>query len=341
MPQSKYATATFLLSRTDSIGDVILTLPMAGFIKSLYPNSKIIFLGRTYTADVVALSEYVDSFLNVDELEKMSATQAIASVKDLGIDCVVHVFPNKTVAKLMKAAAVPERVGTRNRLYHWYTCNRLVKLSRKNSDYHEAQLNMMLLRFLSPNVLLKQTEIANFYGFTKLARLEPENAALLSANKQHVILHPKSKGSAREWGLDNFKKLVELLNPERFQIFISGTADDAKAMQAFLSDVKKYTHVIDITAKMNLQQFIAFINACDALVAASTGPLHIASAVGRNAIGLYSSRRPIHPGRWAPIGTNAKAIVYDPACATCAQGKDCDCITKISPTEIAKLLLPI
>ncbi|MBK7669733.1 MAG: hypothetical protein IPJ32_21845 [Sphingobacteriaceae bacterium] len=33
---------------------------------------------------------------------------------------------------------------------------------------------------------------------------------------------------------------------------------------------------------MTLKQFISFINNADALVAASTGPLHIASALGKS-----------------------------------------------------------
>jgi ADP-heptose:LPS heptosyltransferase len=44
------------------------------------------------------------------------------------------------------------------------------------------------------------------------------------------------------------------------------------------------------------------------LVAASTGPLHIASAVGIHAIGLYPSKRPMHPGRWMPLGGNASYL---------------------------------
>ncbi|MBL0315693.1 MAG: hypothetical protein IPP69_07900 [Flavobacteriales bacterium] len=56
---------------------------------------------------------------------------------------------------------------------------------------------------------------------------------------------------------------------------------------------------------INLAELIAFINQYDGLVAANTGPLHIASACGIHAFGLYSLKRPIHPGRWSPVGKNA------------------------------------
>ena len=37
-------------------------------------------------------------------------------------------------------------------------------------------------------------------------------------------------------------------------------------------------------------------------------PLHIASALGRKVIGLYSPAQPIHPGRWMPVGSQANFI---------------------------------
>lgn len=339
MQNDKYTTARFLLSRTDSIGDVILTLPMAGFIKRLFPQAKVIFLGRSYTKDIVTLSEHVDEFLNYDELEKLAKPDAIAKMKQSKIDVCIHVFPKNEIAYLAKDAGIPTRVGTRNRFYHWVTCNKLIALSRKHSPYHEAQLNIRLLSFLSENSAVALAEIASLYGFTKLPQLNNDNAALVATDKIKVILHPKSKGSAREWGLQNFKSLIQILPAHHTQVYISGTAEDGVAMKSFLEEVKVFPHVSDITGKMNLQQFIAFISHCDSLVAASTGPLHISAALGKKAIGLFSSRRPIHPGRWAPLGAQAIALVNDPNCKICGAGKDCDCISKINPERVAQLIL--
>ena len=58
-----------VISRTDSIGDVILTLPLAGILKKKFPDSKIIFLGNSYTEAIVRVSVYVDEFINWDELK--------------------------------------------------------------------------------------------------------------------------------------------------------------------------------------------------------------------------------------------------------------------------------
>ncbi len=307
---------------------------MAGLIKKYFPKCKVFFLGRNYTKNVIALSEFVDEFINYDDLEKLSVEERVMQLKKINADVFVHVFPKKEIAQLAKKAAVPIRVGTTNRIYHWLNCNKLIKLSRKNSELHEAQLNFKLLAFLNIDTSVSLNNIPEYYGFLKVPKLDPEFENLIDKNKFNIILHPKSKGSAREWGIDNFEKLVELLPKDKFRIFISGTEAEGKMMPVFL----KNKNITDLTGKLSLQQFIAFINAANGLVAASTGPLHIAAALNKKAIGLFVPKRPIHPGRWMPVGKDAHVVVFDKECTDCKNGKDCNCIVKINPKQIVDLL---
>lgn len=302
---------------------------MAGWLKQNHPGCRVLFMGRTYTRDVVALSRYVDAFINYDEIEKAGEAAGAAALAAYKADIVVHVFPQRHIARLVKQAGIPLRVGTTNRLYHWLFCNRLVRLSRKKSFLHEAQLNLKLLAFAGLKVPPDLAEVPALYGFTQVPPLADAARQLLSPNHFNLILHPRSKGSAVEWGLDNFKRLVDAL-PDRYRVFVSGTAQDATGMQ----DLLQHPRVNDLTGKFSLPQFIAFIHHADGLVAASTGPLHLAAALNKKALGLFSPRRPIHPGRWAPLGSHAGWLVADPACAKCAAGHACNCITAITPQQV-------
>lgn len=324
-----------VISRTDSIGDVVLTLPMAGIIKQFIPGSKVVFLGRNYTKDVINLSEHVDDFISYDDLLKLPAAERIQAFRNIGATHIIHVFPVKEIAKLARQAGIPNRIGTTNRLWHWFTCNRKVSLSRKNSDLHEAQLNTKLLEPLGIKQPFSLDELNQAYGFTRIPALDVSFESLLVAGKTRVILHPKSKGSAREWGLDNFSKLISGLDKKNYAVYISGTAQEGELLRSLID---KHPEAIDLTGKLSLQQFIAFINRCDALVAASTGPLHIAAALGKKAIGLFSPMRPIHPGRWKPIGKQATYLVFDKDCEDCRNKKACDCLTKIKAADVIRLI---
>ncbi len=324
-----------LISRTDSIGDVVLTLPMAGIIRQFIPESRIVFLGRNYTKDVIGLSEHVDEFISYDELLKLPAAEQVKAFKNIRASHIIHVFPVKEIAQLAKQARIPKRIGTTNRLWHWFTCNIKVRLSRKNSDLHEAQLNTRLLEPLGIRQHFSLSELASAYGFTKIPVLESRFEALLKPGKTKVILHPKSKGSAREWGLENFSKLITGLDKTRYSVYISGTDQEGELLKPLIG---QHPEVTDLTGKLSLQQFIAFIHRCDALVAASTGPLHIAAALDKKAIGLFSPMRPIHPGRWKPIGKQASYLVLDNDCVDCKQTKDCHCIREITTQDVIKQL---
>ena len=324
-----------MLSRTDSIGDVVLTLPMAGQIKRVFPNCRIIFLGRTYTRDVISVCRHVDTFVNYDELVNLSPKEKTTAISAWKAHVFIHVFPRPDIAWMAMRARVPHRAGTRSRWYHWITCNHLVRLPRKRSRLHEAQLNLKLLRFLNVHTWVPLEEIPDLYGFGNVPPADETVTALIDKTRVNLILHPRSKGSAVEWGLPNYRELIALLPAKTYKIFITGTAADGQSMERFL---ERHSEVTNLCGKLSLAQLIAFISRADALVAASTGPLHIAAALGIKAIGLYSARRPLFPQRWGPVGKNAHALVADASCEACRRGKKCDCVQHISPRRVLDLL---
>ncbi len=301
---------------------------MARVLKGHFPGIKIAFLGKSYTKPVILACEYVDAFIDLEDFLKNDVL-----IDGKKPEAILHVFPVKQIAKRAKQLKISLRIGTTNRLYHWATCNKLVKLSRKNSTLHEAQLNLSLLSVFNVTRGLTFEQIGRSFGLTKLQALQPQYKALLQPGKYHLILHPKSQGSAREWGLDNFIRLIQLLNKDEVQIFISGTSKEKELVQPIFDAVGK--DVTDVCGLMNLDQFISFINHSDGLVANSTGPLHIAAALGKDAYGIYPPIRPMHPGRWAPLGPKAEVFVLNRSCEDCRKDPAvCHCIKEIEPMII-------
>lgn len=286
---------TVILSRPDSIGDAVLAISAGKILKDYFPGVKVAYLGKAYTRQLIDACEYIDEFIDINYFLKNTVT-----VAGLPPDVILHVLPNPAVAKRAKQLKIPLRVGTTNRLYHWPTCNKLVRLSRKNSDLHEAQLNLKLLSALGIKKTFTLNEIADAYGLTKIQPLLPQFDALIDRKKYSIILHPKSQGNAIEWGIDNFISLVKLLDPTQYNIFITGTEKEREYITPLFAEVGE--KVIDMTGKMELSQFISFINQCNGLVACSTGPIHVAAALNKDAYGLYSVHRPILAMRWGPIG---------------------------------------
>ena len=321
-----------LLSRTDGIGDMALMLPMAGILKKNYPNIKIAVLGKPYSKDLVTACIYVDEFIDEKDFFEKTIT-----INNEPVDCIVHVRTNKAIAKRANKINIPKRIGTSSRLYHWVTCTNLIWLKRKTSHLHEAQLNIKLLQPIGIKKTATTAELAQLFGLKNIEVLLIENHKILKQKKFNVIIHPGSQGSSRDWPVQHFVSLINLLPTTLFNIILTGVQKEQVLIQQIVDGANR--PIINWVGQVALGQFISLVKNADALVANATGPVHVAAALGIHTIGLYPPIKPLHPGRWAPLGLQVKVFVHNKNCIDCKKNKDaCACMVAIAPIEVANYL---
>lgn len=311
-----------IVSRTDSIGDVALTLPLCLWLKSNVPEATLVYLCKSYTKDFVQCFEPVDELLLLEDLENSDQNTRNALLQ---CDLILHVFPNKKIASWAKHAGIPHRIGTSHRWFHWLNCNIRVSFTRKKSPLHEAQLNFNLLKPLGLETIPKFEEIKSLKDHFIIPN-EPEHFP-----PGYVILHPLSQGSAINYPLIHYVALAEMLAKQGKQVLITGTAKEGIQIGSAFDHI---AGVENVCGKFSLGGLISLISKAHALIACSTGPLHIAGILDIRAIGLFSSRIPIHPGRWKPLGKHSIVMVKDPLCERCAKGLDCRCIEEIPVEDV-------
>ena len=319
---------TIILSRTDNLGDVILTLPFAGYLKSVDPDLKIYFIGKGYTQPIIEKSVFVDQFLDKELILKTPSLLAEVKAKNI-----VFIYPDRKLIPLAKEIGIQNRIATRHRWFNWLYCNYLVEFSRIRSSLHESQLNFKLLKPFKLPDEIDLNEIKKYFGLVATHR---DFNGLLSSEKFNLIIHPKSKNSAREWNLDNYQQLIKSLPQIEFKIFITGLKEEGAIVRKELPELFDHAHVTDLTGKFSLDELMSFINQADGLLACSTGVLHLASALGKRALGLYSPMKPIHPGRWMPLGKHSDYLVLNKTCTDCRRSKNCACINSITPDEVKR-----
>ncbi len=326
-----------IISRTDNIGDVVLTLPLAKYLKEKYPDSEIIFLGKRYIKPLIDCCENIDRFLDWDTLAAMPENESPQFLKDIGAEVIIHVYPRPEIARMAYKAEIKYRIGTSHRFYNWLYCNKRVDFTRKNSPLHEAQLNFELAKPLGITDIPSLKELGESYGLTTIPTLKKEWKDLFDRAKFNLILHPLSRGSARNWDWKHYNKLIEILPSDKFKIFVTGMETESALIAENI--LKHHPAVTSLTGKLDFEQLIAFIANADGLVAASTGPLHIAAALGKKTVGLFPSIRPMHPGRWAPLGPKANCLALSKDCTDCKKGGYCACINSIEAGQVKNYLI--
>ncbi|WP_229211502.1 MULTISPECIES: glycosyltransferase family 9 protein [unclassified Duganella] len=322
-----------LIARTDNIGDVVLTLPLAGYLKQLYPQVEVVFLCRRYAAAVVAQCRHVDQVLTLEELGDDWAHGLAQS----GCDTMIFTFPQRTLAAAARRSGIQRRIGSSHRIHHWYHCNRLATFSRANSPLHEAQLNFKLLLPLGVDVEPPLEQLKTMYGLD--TPRHPAADAVLAAPGFKLILHPKSNGNGREWPLQHYTALARLLGKaDGVRVLVTGSAAEGELLAQQAPELLALPNVENLCGRLDLDGFTALIGGCDGLIASGTGPLHLASALGRPALGLFPPLKPIDIVRWGALGPRARSLCTPVACGHCEDAARCTCMLAITPEQVLEVV---
>lgn len=322
-----------LICRTDNIGDVVLTLPLAGYLKTHFPGVQVDMVCRPYAAPVVRHCRFVDRVIapgDGDDVQQMMAQG--------NYDAVIFAFPDRRLARAARRARIPTRIGTSHRLFHLFTCNKLVHFSRARSNLHEAQLNFALLRPLGIDVLPSLEELPAYYGLS--APRDNPCSALRAQEGRYFILHPKSNNNGREWPLDHYTSLARsFVDKPAIHFWVTGSAAEGELLQKHAPELLALPNVTNLCGKLDLDGLTALIGAADGLVASGTGPLHMSAALGQPTLGLFPPLRPIDPGRWGALGVQARVLCRPQACNGCVDAAACACMRAITPGMVGQVLL--
>lgn len=298
-----------IISRTDSIGDVVLTLPACGVLKSSFPKCKIHFIGRGYTRPVAVRSTHIDEYIDWDELKAKSPAAQIEIIQKINADAIIHFYPRNEILWLAKKAGIPIRVASGRKFQAITKSNKLI-FPHKETVIHEAQRNIRFLKPLGIEKIYSCDELGNFYSYkhTDEGAKKKVNDFLKSLPDapKRIIFHPLSKGNFPQWALKDYQKLAEELPLDEFQILVSGAEEEGQEIRKQLSFENK--NMYDVCGQFSLSEMVELIDACDMLVSGNTGILHIAAALGKRAIGLYSPKHAVFASRWAPLGVDVRTL---------------------------------
>lgn len=320
-----------LITRTDNIGDVVLTLPIAGYLKQLNRNVRIGFLCRGYAAPMVRCCKAIDYVLEAEQMQDPAV-----ELSRLGVDTIIFGKPDRRLAAAARKALIPNRIGTSHRWFHWLYCNRLVHFSRVNSDLHEAQLNFELLRPLGINHIPALDKIPPLYGLVAPPYCHQPH---LAPDLFHLVIHPKSNGNGREWPIAHYAKLATLLQRHpNIRLWVTGSKREGQWIAEHVPGLLQMSNVRNVCGKFALDELTAFINAAHGLIASGTGPLHLAAALGQRTLGLFPPIKPIDPARWGALGARAQMLCQPSKCGKCGDQQTCECMAKIRPEDVASIV---
>jgi lipopolysaccharide heptosyltransferase II len=328
-----------LIVRTDRIGDLILTLPLAGLIKKQYPYSKVSFLVREYTKNLVSNHPFVDEVIVLKESNgNVPLFENVNIIKQKKFDTCIVVYPRFKISLIVFLSGIKNRIGTG---YRWYSFlfNQKVYEHRKNAERHELEYNVNLLEKLGIKNTISEKNIS--YDL-RVDESSLQNVIKILIDEKYdlqkpiIIVHPGSGGSSMDLPVKKFTELVSKLDEDNYQIILTGSKNEIELCEK----IKSSSKVKNLAGRFNLDELTALISKSAMFISNSTGPIHIAAALGKYIVGFYPKIVSCSQERWGPY-TNKK-LVYEPQidCKNCTR-EQCEKLNCMDSIDITKVYTDI
>jgi len=326
------------------IGDAVMTQPLLSALKKQYPKSNIDVLASTWVAPIYRACSEVNQVIEAKfehkqlqwDLRKKLANELAAKKYQA-----CFVLPNSLKSALIPwLANIPFRVGYRG---EWrfglinLSLDNPSKVNRPPMVEHYLALSQLLneeqsaLNVISPTPKLNVLTAAKQSVQAKLRRanIEPTNIYVMCPGAEY--------GPTKRWPTSYFAALAQRLiasNPNN-EIILLGSKGDQALAQEIASQVKQDTHIHNWCGQTTLDEAIALIGMCKAVVSNDSGLMHIAASLQTPQVAIFGSSDPAHT---PPLSDKAKVIWLNLPCSPCHK-RVCplghlNCLNDILPEQV-------
>ncbi len=311
-----------LVARPDRLGDVVLSTPVIEALGRHYPRARISVMVRAAIAPVIRGLPYVEEVLVFDPDGVHSGLRGLwrlaGELRARGFRIGVVLQSHWKIAAALFLARVRYRVGPLSKIHSFLFYNRGVRQRRSLVEMHETDYNLQLLRRLGIRVPTRtlQTRVAVSAearswaeGWCREQGLEAPD----SQGRAWVGVHPGMGGSALNWPDTHYVELIRSLLQEGHPVLVTGGPGEAELLNGIRSALvgppgakAPQEHP---SAKVlfyggreagPVDRLAALIDRCAVYVAPSTGPLHVAVALGKPVVSFFPPIRVQSVLRWGP-----------------------------------------
>lgn len=338
---SKLQPFKILIRSSNWLGDAVMTIPAVRAIKKGRPDAHITILSPGKLADIWRLVPEVDNVLPFDApsgrfrgLKKLFQPWKIAcKLRGHRFDAAV-LLPNSIRAAVeVWLAGIPRRVGYPGHKGRPLFLNQVLREKKRKKEDKDGKPKHQVHHYL---------KLAEFIGAEipemPFALARPPRAE--SATLRIAVCPGAEYGPAKRWPADRFAEVIRTVNLTRAcEWVIVGTFKDRPVGEEILEHAGKPANVENRCGQTSLEQLIAMLRSCDALLTNDTGTMHLAALLGVPTVSIFGSTEPALTG---PLGTGHTVLRKKVDCSPCFLREcpiDFRCMMAIHPRDVAVELL--
>lgn len=299
-----------LVIRADRIGDAVLSTPVLEALQKSLPQAKLKFMVRPEVAPV--LYGVSDLFLYEPKGKHAGVGgffRLVSELRESDFTEALFLQMQPKLAFAVALAGVPLRYGPTGKWFSYLTLNKGLRQHRSRVEMHEAEYGLELAKLLGAT----SASVSTKAGVSDIAREQAkkviENLGL--SGKAFWLIHPGMGGSAQNWPSQNYVELAEKLQEKGKPVLVSIGPQDHTFFQTYGTRLESRNVPIFVN-HYDVAVLGAVMEQSEGVIAPSTGPLHIAVALGKKVVSFYPNVLVQSQKRWGPFRPKNEAIVFTP-----------------------------
>ncbi len=322
-----------MVTRTDRMGDMILTAPLFEAVKRHFPNARLSALASAANVQMAALLAGIDA-IEVDPVEARDSDWAgtltlARRLRQLRIDVILFANSRHRLAVAAWLARIPIRIGHAGRGYSLLYTERVPR----GPVEHETDTTLRLLEPLGIRVTAAPAPHCTATDEDRQGILALLNAHGLRADARIAVLHASNSGNALHASPRWYAQLCDALTDAGYAVVLTGTAAERELIASIAAVAGP---LLDLSGRLTVGLLTALLQHSALCIGSSTGPTHLAAAVGTATVGLYAPL--VKQQRWVPRGPRVTVLRPEVGmiCASCL-GQRCphfNCMDLIGPERI-------
>ncbi len=319
-----------LILRFSSIGDIVLTSPVARCLKQQLRNSEIHFLTKKSFVSVVENNPNIDKVFSFEK----EVSEIIPELKKENYNWVIDLHHNLRSMQVKRSLGKPSKSFNKLNIEKWLLVNfKINTLPKKHivERYFETVSHLGIKNDLKG---------LNFFIDTKdevdISSLEKE------FHKGFIAFVIGAKHNTKKLPVEKIISICKKLN---HPIVLIGGKEDFETGEKITLQI---SNAFNACGKYNLQQSASLIKQADKVIAHDTGMMHIAAAFQKNIISVWGNTVPefgmfpyMPENKLNPIGIGSKIVeVKNLSCRPCSKigfekcpKKHFKCMNEIDETE--------
>jgi lipopolysaccharide heptosyltransferase I len=328
------------------MGDLVHTLPAVAALRGRFPDARIDWLVETRHREVLLDNPDVNELIEVDTLgwrrrlysprTWREVRASIARIRERRYDFVLDLQGTIKSAVSAYIARSDRRIGfgaghlKERAAALLYT----ERVTANGGRPHVIDRHLGLLRAALDIDIDIETKVRRFpIAVSPAAEAAAEGELSRMNLRGYVLLNPGGSWVTKRWSPERFGRLASaILREWNLQsLVVWGPGEEGMAQEV----LEASNGAARLAPRTSLRELVPYIRKARLFISGDSGPLHLASACGVPAVGIFG---PTDPARNGPFGAGDEAVFKHVACAPCYKqrcpGYGNVCLTSIEVEDV-------